>query len=162
MVDARFMADFRAPGSSSSALGGRYIERYLRPDRRNMALSVAMAALVDRNNLRPVYQSVFDLASLEPVGAEALARWPTLGIVPDQAFKQAQREGRLSQLDEACRDAAIETALAHGLPEGFRLFVNLEPSTLVGGTTDRLVEATRGRVDLVVEITERAIVRAPR
>jgi EAL domain-containing protein (putative c-di-GMP-specific phosphodiesterase class I) len=126
-----------------------------------MARRIDIAALVDRHNLRPVYQPVVDLDSGEVVGAEALARWPELDIMPDQAFRWALREGQLSDLDEACRDAAIDTALEHGLPAGFRLFVNLEPSTLVRSTTARLIESTRQRIDLVVEITERELLTRP-
>ncbi len=123
--------------------------------------TVEFSELLDRRNLRPVYQSVIDLETGERVGAEALARWPDLGISPHQAFERAIKEGTLNLLDEACRDAAVETALTHGIPSGFRLFVNLEPSTLARDTADRLVDKVKGRLDLVVEITERELLERP-
>jgi EAL domain-containing protein (putative c-di-GMP-specific phosphodiesterase class I) len=126
-----------------------------------MARRIDIAALVDRHNLRPVYQPVVDLDSGEEVGAEALARWPQLDVTPNQAFSQAMQEGQLSLLDEACRDAAIDIALEHGVPPGFRLFVNLEPSTVVKSTMARLMASTRGKIELVVEITERELLTRP-
>jgi EAL domain-containing protein (putative c-di-GMP-specific phosphodiesterase class I) len=117
--------------------------------------------LLDRRNLQPAYQPVVDLVTNEEVGAEALARWPNLGITPESAFRWATQVGRLAQLDEACRTAAIDDALAHGIPPRFRLFVNLEPSVLVSGTAGRLLERGAGKLDLVAEITERALVDRP-
>ncbi len=122
---------------------------------------MAFDDLLDRSNLKPQYQPIFDLATGEMVGAEALARWPGLGISPDPAFVWASREGRLAELDEACRNAAIDDAVAHGLPRRFTLFVNLEPSVLGPETAGRLLARTAGNVDLVVEITERALLHRP-
>ena len=63
-------------------------------------------------------------------GPRRLARWPSSGVSPDVAFGSATQQGRLSELDEACRDAAIDDAITRGLPPRFELFVNLEPSVL--------------------------------
>jgi EAL domain-containing protein (putative c-di-GMP-specific phosphodiesterase class I) len=123
--------------------------------------STAFSDLLDRRYLHPEYQAIFDLASDEMIGAEALARWIDLDISPESAFVWASREGRLAELDEACRDAAIDDAVAHGLPRRFTLFVNLEPSVLGPGTASRLLARTAGTVDLVVEITERALLHRP-
>ena len=117
--------------------------------------------LLDRRHLTPSYQAIFDLTTGEQIGAEALARWPKLGITPDVAFRSATQQGRLADLDEACRHAAIEDAITHGLPPNFALFVNLEPSVLGPTTALSLVEQAGDRVDLVVEITERALLHRP-
>ena len=117
--------------------------------------------LLDPCNLQPAFQPIVDLITGEEVGAEALARWPRLGITPDVAFQWASKVGRLAELDEACRTAAIDTALAHGIPARFRLFVNLEPSVLVAGTAGHLLDRGAGKLDLVAEITERALVDRP-
>jgi EAL domain-containing protein (putative c-di-GMP-specific phosphodiesterase class I) len=123
--------------------------------------SVALEDLLARCYLRPVYQGIFDLTTGEQVGAEALARWPELGVSPDTAFGSATQQGRLSELDEACRDAAIDDAITRGLPPRFELFVNLEPSVLGPDTAEALVARTASQIDLVVEITERALARRP-
>jgi EAL domain-containing protein (putative c-di-GMP-specific phosphodiesterase class I) len=117
--------------------------------------------LLDRENLKPDYQPIIHLDSGQQVAAEALARWPGLGISPDEAFEGATSTGRLAELDEACRTAAIDDAVAHRLPPGFALFVNLEPSVLAADTAPRLLARSGGKIELVAEITERALVRRP-
>jgi EAL domain-containing protein (putative c-di-GMP-specific phosphodiesterase class I) len=121
----------------------------------------AFDELLDRRNLKPQYQPIFDLATHEQIAAEALARWPTLSVTPDSAFQWAAQEGRLAELDEACRNAAIDDAIAHGMPPGFQLFVNLEPSVLGPETASRLLARADGRIGLVAEITERALLDSP-
>jgi len=117
--------------------------------------------LLDRHYLTPTYQAIFDLTTGQQIGAEALARWPRLGILPDVAFRSATRQGRLAELDEACRRAAIDDAISHGLPPNFAVFVNLEPSVLGPTTAASLVEQATDQLDLVVEITERALLNRP-
>jgi EAL domain-containing protein (putative c-di-GMP-specific phosphodiesterase class I) len=117
--------------------------------------------LLDQRHLKPAYQSIFDLTTGEEVAAEALARWPALSITPDVAFQSASAQGRLAELDQACRYGAIDGALDFGLPLGFKLFVNLEPSVLGADTAAGLVSRAAGQVDLMVEITERALTRRP-
>jgi EAL domain-containing protein (putative c-di-GMP-specific phosphodiesterase class I) len=117
--------------------------------------------LLERRHLTPTYQAIFDLTTGEQIGVEALARWPGLGITPDVAFRSATRQGQLAELDEACRHAAIDDAINHGLPPDFALFVNLEPSVLGPDTAASLVAQAAGAVNLVVEITERALLHRP-
>ena len=117
--------------------------------------------LIDTRYLKPEYQPIFDLITGEQVAAEALARWPGLRITPEEAFWWAAEIGRLAELDEACRNAAIVDAIAHNLPSQFELFVNLEPSVLGPDTATRLLTHAAGRVGLVVEITERALMKRP-
>lgn len=127
----------------------------------NQDASVHFEDLLDRRHLKPAYQSIFDLVTGEEVAAEALARWPELSVSPDVAFRSASAQGRLAELDQACRNGAIDGALAFGLPDGFKLFVNLEPSVLGPDTATGLVLRAAGEVDLMVEITERALTRRP-
>lgn len=117
--------------------------------------------LLERRGLVPAFQPIFDLTTMAPVGAEALARWPSLGVTPDAAFEQARALGRLDELDVLCRNAAVDDALEHGLPERFALFVNLEPSTISGESARRFVARTKGQLTLVAEITERALTTRP-
>jgi EAL domain-containing protein (putative c-di-GMP-specific phosphodiesterase class I) len=117
--------------------------------------------LLDRRYLRPAFQSIFDLTTGREVAAEALARWPELSVTPDVAFRVAAAQGRLAELDRACRYGAIDAAIDFGLPPGFGLFVNLEPSVLGPDTASGLVLRAAGQMDLTVEITERALTHRP-
>jgi EAL domain-containing protein (putative c-di-GMP-specific phosphodiesterase class I) len=117
--------------------------------------------LVTRRFLRPVYQPVIDLAGGQPVAVEALARWPELGIGPEQAFAWASDLGRLDELDLACRTAAVEDAMSYGLPAGFSLFVNIEPSVLGPATIGHLLDLASTGPNIVAEITERSILDRP-
>jgi EAL domain-containing protein (putative c-di-GMP-specific phosphodiesterase class I) len=125
---------------------------------------VGIDQLVAPGILRPAYQPIFDLVSGDTVGFEALARWPGLEVRPDEAFELAAQAGRLAELDWACRLAAIEGALAAGLTRDVALFVNVEPSTL-GRPGPRgsgaVLGKARERLRVVVELTERALLRRP-
>jgi EAL domain-containing protein (putative c-di-GMP-specific phosphodiesterase class I)/DICT domain-containing protein len=118
-------------------------------------------ALLDRRNFKPDYQPIYDLASGKTIAVEALARWPHLGVSPDRAFRSAAYLGRLTELDDVCRTGAIDDAVAHGLPPRFGLFINLEPSVLSTDTATRLLERVAGRFQVIVEITERALLHRP-
>jgi EAL domain-containing protein (putative c-di-GMP-specific phosphodiesterase class I) len=117
--------------------------------------------LLDPRFLQPLYQPIVDIRATKVVAVEALARWPELEMTPDVAFARAIELGRLAELDQACRNQAIDTALAHGLSPRFGLFVNIEPSTITAAAAQDLVARTRGELQLVVEITERNIASRP-
>lgn len=123
--------------------------------------NVSFDDLLDTRFLQPAFQPIVDIETSQIVGVEALARWPQLGVAPDEAFQWAQRLGRTAELDVACRNAAIDTALDHGLPDRFALFVNLEPSSMTSDTARQLADRTRGELTLVAEITERALTARP-
>ncbi len=108
--------------------------------------------LLDRRFLRPRYEPIVDLVIGVPVGAEAMARWPELGILPGSAHQWAVSEGRLAELDEACRNAAVDDAIDRGLASPFCLVVNLERSVIGPGTAARLLERVVDHASLVVEI----------
>ncbi len=108
--------------------------------------------LLDRRFLKPRYEPIVDLMSGVPVGAEAMARWPELGILPGSAHQWAVTQGRLAELDEACRNAAIDDAIDRGLASPLCLFVNLDPSVIGPGTAARLLERVVDHAALVVEI----------
>jgi diguanylate cyclase (GGDEF)-like protein len=100
--------------------------------------------------VRPVFQPIVSLASGEPVGFEALARFegkPTMP--PSWWFSQAHRFG----LGAALEAEAVRAALAAAeRPEGRFLSVNVSPSALAAPEVKELLPADlRG---VVIEITE--------
>ena len=127
----------------------------------DLLADVTFEQLLESRYLQPAFQPIVELATARTVAVEALARWPQLGITPDRAFEWAGRLGRMSELDAACRHAVIDTALAHGLPEHFALFVNLEPSAMTADSAYQLAQRARGELTLVAEITERALTSRP-
>ncbi len=114
------------------------------------------------------FQPIVDLRSGDVVGFEALARGPAGSPWerPESLFAQAKVEGRLREMDWACRVAAVRDVRARSaeLP-AWRLFVNTEPEVLGTICPEELfadwVMGT-GELEIVVEVTERALVHGTR
>jgi EAL domain-containing protein (putative c-di-GMP-specific phosphodiesterase class I) len=115
-----------------------------------------MRCISDAERITAVYQSIVDLETREVIAAEALVRWPGLSITPDVAFEHARRQRRVDELDLLCQRAAVKGASSVDLPDGFKVFVNVEP----GNSVKTLAEAT-SQIEIVVEITERALLHNP-
>ena len=109
------------------------------------------ASLIARPEaVRPVFQPIVALASGEPVGYEALARFEGKpGLPPSWWFSQAHRFG----LGAALEAESVRAALAaDNRPPGMFLSINLSPSALASShVTERLPNDLRG---IVLEITE--------
>ena len=120
-----------------------------------------IAEVLAAGAVRSVFQPIVDLGSREVVAYEALARGPR-GVWerPDTLFAVARAEGRLAELDQACRAAAFAGALEHELLAPLTLFVNVEPEVLDTAPLDELLamaDAVPGELRVVLEITERAL-----
>ena len=130
----------------------------------------AAAAELDRvlagDLLRIAYQPIVELETRRVAGYEALARGPEGSPLerPDALFAAARRAGRVAELDWACRLAALRGALDAGLRPPRRLFVNVEPDTLgrpAPAHAAPLLERAARELDVVVELTERALTDRP-
>lgn len=97
-----------------------------------------------------VLQPIHSLASGDPIGVEALARFPGAAS-PDRWFAEAAAAGMGVALELAAVDAAL--AALPFVPAPAYLAVNASPELIISGRLEPLVAAApAGRV--VVEITE--------
>ena len=118
--------------------------------------------------LSMLFQPIVDLRTEDVIGYEALARGPAGSPWerPPELFAQARLEGRLREMDWACRVAAVRDVRACSTvsPE-WRLFLNAEPEVLGSSCPDGLLVDWVGGTDelsVVVEVTERALIHGPR
>jgi diguanylate cyclase (GGDEF)-like protein len=131
-----------------------------------MILVEELRAALAGNQLRLVYQPVFDLDSGRIVSVEALLRWdhPERGTLAPSAFVPLAEETRLIVpigrwvIQEACRQAAELKALP-GVAPDLTVAVNLSPYQLedpgLVGDVARAIEAAGiGPGTLVLELTE--------
>lgn len=118
--------------------------------------------MVTKRAVYPVFQPIVALRSGRVAGYEALARGPAGSELrnPAELFAQAQRAGRLAELDWVARAAAFRAAMAAGLPYDVPLFVNVEPATMRSACPPGLLstmEAASRELQVVIEITERSL-----
>ena len=125
---------------------------------------------IERGQFRAYYQPIVDLASGQITGAEALVRWqhPERGLLqPGDFLPIAEKAGAIFELDrwmfqEACFHAASWNRLAPG--RHFQVSINVSTVSLQGteivaaAATAIAVSGVDPR-DIVVEVTESALVR---
>jgi PAS domain S-box-containing protein len=122
-------------------------------------------ALLDDRAVTSVFQPIVELDSGLVVAYEALARGPEGPLhAPDDLFAAARAEGCLTELDQACRAAALRGAVRAGLLAPLTVFVNVEPDALddepLAALFDR-ADRFAGGLQVVLEITERALAARP-
>jgi EAL domain-containing protein (putative c-di-GMP-specific phosphodiesterase class I) len=110
--------------------------------------------VIDRSALTSALQPIFDLERLEPVGYEALARFPNHSTrqVPDW-FTDAASVGLRAELELTAVATGMESLGA--LPPDTFLSVNASPELLGERTLADMVTSAPGR-RLVLEVTEHA------
>ena len=115
------------------------------------------------------YQPIFNLASGETTGVEALLRWrhPVRGVVqPDEFISVLEDSGMIVEvgrwvLQEACRQGARWHAHGHRLNVSVNVSTRqLETDQLIGDISCALETSGFEARSLIVEITETAIMRS--
>jgi EAL domain-containing protein (putative c-di-GMP-specific phosphodiesterase class I) len=123
---------------------------------------------VGRGEIMPWFQPIFDVATQELIGAEALARWqhPTRGLVPpDEFIPIAELSGAITGIDRhIARVATARVAEWSELGAGpLNLHVNITPReaadpATVEGIALALADSGLPASSLVVEVTETALI----
>lgn len=125
-------------------------------DRVEAAARRRVESVLDGGVIGIVYQPIWSVESGRPVGAEALARFPTdVHVSPDLWFREAADLGLGVQLEMAAIEQAF--ALFHRLPPDIYLTLNASPETIMSPDLRAFLEGER--LDrIVIEVTEHASV----
>ncbi|MHA6963574.1 bifunctional diguanylate cyclase/phosphodiesterase [Zobellella denitrificans] len=123
-------------------------------------LSDSLASLIAQRGLRPLFQPIVDTRQGRILGHEALIRGPAGHRLefPGALFGEAKQTGLLSDLDLACREAAMQ-AYCQRRMDGL-LFINVNPNVLLDkqhprGCTQRLArELGLPAERIVIELSE--------
>jgi EAL domain-containing protein (putative c-di-GMP-specific phosphodiesterase class I) len=119
---------------------------------------------INRRDITPVFQPVFDLSNGDMIGMEALSRGPKGSDLEsgETLFSLAERTELLGPLERLCRDVTLQAASANG--DGRKLFMNLSPAAasdpefLGPRFRDSLASFGMAPETIVLEITERTYV----
>ncbi|HXP37398.1 MAG TPA: bifunctional diguanylate cyclase/phosphodiesterase [Solirubrobacteraceae bacterium] len=113
--------------------------------------------VIDGDGLTMVVQPIVDVRSGSIHAYEALARFGADGKgSPLQWFSLADELGEREALERACLREALELFCRR--PPGVRLSVNLSAAVLIDRGTLRMLDRLRDLSDLIIEVTEEALV----
>ena len=123
---------------------------------------------VERGEIEPWFQPIFDLGTGDLVGVEALARWlhPERGLIPPDTFIPiAELSGAIGEIDRHVVHvaAARVAAWSSGTRSDLSLHVNITPGeaadpATVEGIISALEASGLAASSLVVEVTETALI----
>lgn len=121
--------------------------------------------IIEAEDVRTLVHPVFDLSDMSVVGYEALSRGPEKSEFerPDKLFKVAYDSDLVVRLERLCRKKAIEAAAR--LPEGRKMFINIEPEAVGDPELREVMTATRDSTSkvtpdrIVLELTERTAIQ---
>jgi diguanylate cyclase (GGDEF)-like protein len=117
----------------------------------------ALRRVIDGDGLTMVVQPIVDVRSGSIHAYEALARFGADGKgSPLQWFSLADELGEREALERACLREALELFCRR--PPGVRLSVNLSAAVLIDRSTLRMLDRLRDLSDLIIEVTEEALV----
>ncbi len=116
---------------------------------------------IARRDISPVFQPVFDLATGEMIGMEALSRGPRGSEFEsgETLFSLAERTELLVPLERVCRQRSLEAAASS--PPNRQIFLNLSPAAasdpefLGPAFIDQVASCGLSPDRIVLEITER-------
>lgn len=111
---------------------------------------------IHNDSLAIVYQPIYELETLVPLGVECLARFPD-GVLrpPSEWFSEATEVGLGVELEMAAIQAALRGIPS--LPPDIYLSVNASPDTILSGRLEEALRDVPGN-RLVVEVTEHAVI----
>lgn len=121
---------------------------------------VLLDRILGRGELNAVFQPIVSMDNGTSYGFEGLIRGPagTLLSAPDALFGVASRNGRLVELEEACRQTVIRAFVEQEI-QG-KLFLNVSPQVLLlpghrkGQTLNLLRDSGLRPEQVVIELTE--------
>lgn len=123
---------------------------WLETDHRAEVVRRRIESIIASHAFHPVFQPIFDLASNQAVGYEALTRFDEESP-PDQVFADAHAVGAGVELEMACIASAL--AAAELLPSDTWLSVNVSPVALRHDAELRAMLSRTARA-VVLELTE--------
>lgn len=131
--------------------------------RRRTDIANALRASAIHDEIRPVFQPIYDLSSMTLLSFEALARWKheTLGdLSPAEFIPIAEQLNLIEQISDALLAKAVDAA-SHW-PDVIRLSVNLSAVQLCSRSTGRKILSMLERVGMDpsrinIEVTETAL-----
>jgi EAL domain-containing protein (putative c-di-GMP-specific phosphodiesterase class I) len=137
---------------------------------RRIALEFDLRSALSSHQFRLVYQPIYNLEDLTPVGVEALLRWerPNEGVIqPDDFIPILEQSGQIREvgrwvLDEAC----AQMALWHSRGDTLDVSVNvsgkqLDDDVIVEDISSALSSSGLDAASLIIEVTETALMRDP-
>lgn len=133
-----------------------------------LGLKMDLQSALERDEFYLLYQPLFDLATTQIYGVEALIRWrhPTRGIVgPDEFIPMLEESGLIIEvgrwvLAEACRQTAEWKRHGYELTVSVNVSMRqLETPTLIDHVRQALDVAGLDAESLLIEITETALMR---
>ncbi len=135
--------------------------------RERRLLARDLKAAISAGQLHLAYQPIFNLASLKPIGFEALLRWihPTRGAIsPAEFIPLAEETGLIVSIGLWVLEQACLAALAW--PGGMLVAVNLSPAqfrhpNLTAAVTDVLDRVGLAPWLLELEVTEGVLIERP-
>jgi diguanylate cyclase (GGDEF)-like protein len=141
-----------------------------RNSRERLGLVAELRTAIEREELRVEFQPIIDLASGNPVGAEALCRWhhPTKGLVPpDQFIPLAEASGLIRPLTEFVLTVALRHLKSwrdagHNIGVSVNLSMrNLLDDALIETVTRLLDETGVPPSSVTLEVTESSFMAEP-
>ncbi|EYE87225.1 hypothetical protein Q428_14470 [Fervidicella metallireducens AeB] len=120
--------------------------------------------ILEKRNIRTVFQPIFDVKNAKIIGYEALSRGPSGSILerPDELFDAAREHNMLWEIELLCRSLAIERASQRGLDKF--LFLNVDPRIIRDekfkeGFTNKFVKSFNIEPQKIIfEITEKTAI----